>query len=37
MITQELEGSRKRGRTRKRWKEEVEILVVRRWERVGGI
>ena len=33
--TQELEGTRKRGRARKRWKEEVErdlqVLEVRRW------
>ena len=33
--TQELEGTRKRGRPRKRWKEEVErdlqVLEVRRW------
>ena len=39
MFTQELEGSRRRGRPRKRWKEEVErdlqVLGVRRW-RVGG-
>ena len=35
MFTQELEGTRKRGRPRKRWKEEVErdiqVLGVRRW------
>jgi len=34
-LTQELEGTRRRGRPRKRWKEEVEIdlqvLGVRRW------
>jgi len=33
--TQELEGTRRRGRPRKRWKEEVErdlqVLGVRRW------
>ena len=35
IITQELEGTRRRGRLRKRWKEEVErdlqVLEVRRW------
>jgi hypothetical protein len=35
MFTQELEGTRRRGRHRKRWKEEVErdlqVLGVRRW------
>jgi len=35
IITQELEGTRRRGRPRKRWKEEVErdreVLGVRRW------
>ena len=35
IFTQELEGTRRRGRTRKRWKEEVErdiqVLGVRRW------
>ena len=41
IFTEELEGTRRRGRTRKRWKEEVErdsqVLGVRRWrERVGG-
>ena len=34
-FTQELEGTRRRGRHRKRWKEEVErdlqVLGVRRW------
>jgi hypothetical protein len=37
IFTQELEGMRRRGRPRKRWKEEVErdqVLGVRRW-RVG--
>jgi len=35
IITQELEGTRRRGRPRKRWREEVErvlqVLGVRRW------
>jgi hypothetical protein len=35
IFTQELEGTRTRGRPRKRWKEEVErdfqVLGVRRW------
>jgi hypothetical protein len=35
IFTQELEGSRRRGRSRKRWKEEEErdlqVLGVRRW------
>ena len=35
IFTEELEGSRGRGRPRKRWKEEVEryiqVLGVRRW------
>jgi hypothetical protein len=35
IFTQELEGTRRRGRTRKRWREEVErdlqVLGVRRW------
>ena len=35
IFTQEQEGTRRRGRPRKRWKEEVErdlqVLVVRRW------
>jgi hypothetical protein len=35
IFTQELEGTRGRGRPRKRWKEEVErdlqVQVVRRW------
>jgi hypothetical protein len=35
MFPQELEGTRRRGRPRKRWKEEVErdlqVLGVRRW------
>ena len=35
IFTQELEGTRRRGRPRKRWKEEVErdlqVLGARRW------
>jgi len=35
IFTQDLEGTRRRGRSRKRWKEEVErtlqVLGVRRW------
>jgi len=35
IFTLELEGSRRRGRPRRRWKEEVErdlqVLAVRRW------
>jgi hypothetical protein len=35
IFTEELEGTRRRGRTRKTWKEEVErdlqVLGVRRW------
>ena len=35
IFTQELEGTRRRGRPRKRWKEQVErdvqVLRVRRW------
>ena len=35
IVTQELEGTRRGGRPRKRWKEEVErdlqVLGVRRW------
>ena len=35
IFTKELEGTRRRGRPRKRWKEEVErdlqVLGVRRW------
>jgi hypothetical protein len=44
IFTQELEGTRQRGRPRKRWKEEVEsdlqVLGVRRWRQIeknGGI
>jgi len=37
-FTQELEGTRRRGRPRKRWKEEVErdleVLGVRRWRKL---
>jgi hypothetical protein len=46
-FTQELEGTKRRGRPRKRWKEEVErdlqVLGVRRWRELvtdrknGGI
>ena len=35
IFTQELDGTRRRGRPRERWKEEAErdlqVLVVRRW------
>jgi len=38
IFTQELEGTRRRGRPRKRWKEEVErdlqMLGVRRWRKL---
>jgi len=38
IFTQELEGSRRRGRPRKRWKEEVErdlqVLGVSRWRKL---
>jgi len=38
MFTQELEGTRRRGRPRKGWREEVErdrqVLGVRRWREV---
>ena len=38
MFTQELEGTRRRGRPRKGWKEEVErdlqVLGVRRWRQL---
>jgi hypothetical protein len=44
IFTQELEGTRRRGRPRKRWREEVErdlqVLVLRRWRELvtdGGI
>jgi len=42
IFTQELEGTRRRGRPRKTWKEEVErdlqVLGVRRWrELVAGM
>jgi len=40
IFTQELEGARRRGRPRKRWKEEVEkdlqVLGVRRWRELVG-
>ena len=36
IFTQELEGTRRRGRPRKRWKEEIErdlkVLGVKRWK-----
>jgi hypothetical protein len=39
-FTQELEGTRRRGRPRERWKEEVErdlqVLGVRRWTELVG-
>ena len=38
IFTQELEGTRRRGRPRKRWKEKVErdfqVLGVRRWRQL---
>ena len=38
IFTQELEGTRRRGRPKKRWKEEVErdlqVLGVRRWRQL---
>jgi hypothetical protein len=38
IFSQELEGTRQRGRPRKRWKEEVEsnlhVLGVRRWKQL---
>ena len=38
IFTQELEGTRRRGRSKKRWKEEVErdlhVLGVRRWRKL---
>ena len=37
IFTQELEGTRRRGRPRKRWKEEIgdlQVLGVRRWREV---
>jgi len=41
IFTQELEGTRRRGRPMKRWKEEVErdlqVLGVRRWRELGQI
>jgi len=40
IFTQELEGSRRRGRPKKGWKEEVErdlqMLGSKKMERVGG-
>jgi hypothetical protein len=39
IFTQELKGTRRRGRPRKRWKEEVEmdlqVLGVRRWRKLA--
>jgi hypothetical protein len=41
MFTQELEGMRRRGRLRKRWKEEAErdlqVLGVRRWKELVAV
>ena len=41
IFTQELEGARRRGRPRKRWKEEVErdlqVLGVRRWRELVAV
>jgi len=38
IFTQELEGTKRRGRPRKRWKEEVardlQVLGVRRWRKL---
>jgi len=38
IFTQKLEGTRRRGRSRKRWKEEVErdlqVLGLRRWRKL---
>jgi len=35
IFTQKLDGARRRGRPRKRWKEEVEqVLGVRRWRKL---
>ena len=38
IFTQELEGTRRRGRPRKRWKEEgerdLQVLGVRRWRKL---
>ena len=40
IFTQELEGTRRRGRSRKRWKEEadrdLQVLGVRRWRELVG-
>ena len=36
IFTQELEGTRRRGRPRKRWKELVESAGNEKMERVGG-
>ena len=40
IFTQELEGTRRRGRPKKRWKEEVErdpqVLGVGRWTELGA-
>jgi len=36
IFTQELEGTSRRGRPRKRWKEEVESAGSEKMERVGG-
>jgi len=41
ILTQELEGTRRRGRPRKRWKEEAErdlqVLGVRRWRELVAV
>jgi hypothetical protein len=34
IFTQELDGTRRRGRPRKGWREEVEELGMRRWRKL---